>query len=110
MSNQELAKKLHITKMKSTLIFIDNIWGADVADMQLISKLNKVIRFLLCVIDISSKYELVVPLKEKKKILQLLKVFKNFWMSLIVNQIKYWQMKGVNFTIDQLNYGSKIMI
>ena len=27
--------------------FLDNIWGADLADMQLISKFNKGIRFLL---------------------------------------------------------------
>ena len=30
----------------------DNIWGADLADMQLTNKLNKRFRFLLCVIDI----------------------------------------------------------
>ena len=46
--------------------FIDNIWGADFADMQLISKFNKGFRFLLCAIDISSKYAWVIPLKEKK--------------------------------------------
>ena len=34
--------------------------------MQLISKFNKGFRFLLCVIDISSKYTWVVPLKDKK--------------------------------------------
>ena len=34
--------------------------------MQLISKFNKGFRFLLCVIDISSKYASVVPLKDKK--------------------------------------------
>ena len=34
--------------------------------MQLISKLNKGFRFLLCVIDVSSKYAWVVPLKDKK--------------------------------------------
>ena len=34
--------------------------------MQLISKFNKGFRFLLCVIDIFSKYALVVPLKDKK--------------------------------------------
>ena len=28
--------------------FIDNIWGADLADMQLINKFNKRLRFLLC--------------------------------------------------------------
>ena len=34
--------------------------------MQLISKFNTGFRFLLCVIDIFSKYGLVVPLKNKK--------------------------------------------
>ena len=33
--------------------------------MQLISKFNKAFRFLLCVIDIFSKYTWVVPLKDK---------------------------------------------
>ena len=36
--------------------------------MQLISKFNKGFRFLLCVIDIFSKYASVVPLKDKKGI------------------------------------------
>ena len=34
--------------------------------MQLISKFNKGFRFLLCVVDIFSKYAWVVPLKDKK--------------------------------------------
>ena len=34
--------------------------------MQLICKFNKGFRFLLCVIDIYSKYAWVVPLKDKK--------------------------------------------
>ena len=42
------------------------IYSADLADMQLLSKYNKGIRFLLCVIDIFSKYAWVVPLKDKK--------------------------------------------
>ena len=46
----------------------NNIWGADLADMQLISKYNKGIRFLLCVIDVCSKYTQIVPLKDKKNI------------------------------------------
>ena len=41
--------------------------GADLADMQLISKFNKEFRFLLCVIDIFTKYAWVVPLKDKKR-------------------------------------------
>ena len=36
--------------------------------MQLTSKFNKGFRFLLCVIDIFSKYAWVVPLKVKKGI------------------------------------------
>ena len=36
--------------------------------MQLISKSNKGFRFLLCVIDIYSKYARVIPLKDKKGI------------------------------------------
>ena len=46
--------------------FKDNIWGADLADMQLISKYNKGIRYILCAIDLFSKYAFVVPLKDKK--------------------------------------------
>ena len=42
--------------------------GADLADMQFISKCNKGVRFLLCVIGLFSKYDWVVPLKDKKGI------------------------------------------
>ena len=45
-----------VEKRKVYSIFRDNIWGAHLADMQLLSKYNKGIRFLLCVIDIFSKY------------------------------------------------------
>ena len=57
-SDKELAEELHkpnikkIKKRKVQSPFIDNIWGADLADMQLISKFNKGICFLLCVFDI----------------------------------------------------------
>ena len=34
--------------------------------MQLVSKFNKGSKFLLCVIDICTKYAWVVPLKDKK--------------------------------------------
>ena len=70
--NQQLAEELHkpiIKKFKKRNIhaaFKDNIWGVDLADMQLLSRYNKGTRFLLCVIDIFSKYAWVVPLKDKK--------------------------------------------
>ena len=59
--NQQLAEELHkpiIRKFKKRKIyscFKDNIWGVDLADMQLISKHNKGIRYLLCVTDLFSK-------------------------------------------------------
>ena len=57
----QLADELHkpiIRKFKKRKVyssFRDNIWGADLADVQLLSKFNKGFRFLLCVIDIFSK-------------------------------------------------------
>ena len=44
----------------------DNIWAADFADTQLIRNSNKVFRLSLCVIDVYSNYDWVVPLKNKK--------------------------------------------
>ena len=70
--NQQLAEELHkpiirkFEKRKVHAAFKDNTWGADLADMQLLSKYNKGIRFLLCIIDIFSKYPWVVPLEDKK--------------------------------------------
>ena len=70
----QLADELHkpiIRKFKKRKVyssFRDNIWGVDLADMQLLSKFNKGFRFLLCVIDIVSKYGWVIPLKDKKGI------------------------------------------
>ena len=51
--------------------FIDNTWCANLADMQLLSKFNNGICFLLCVTEIFSKYDQVVSVKDKK-VLQLL--------------------------------------
>ena len=41
-----------LTKRKVYSSFKDNIWGAALADMQLLSKFNKGFRFLLWVTDI----------------------------------------------------------
>ena len=68
--NIQLANELHkpiIKKFKRKVYssFKGNIWGVDLADMQLLSKFNKGFRFLLCVFDIFSKYAWVIPLKDK---------------------------------------------
>ena len=46
--------------------FRDNIWSVDLADMQSLSKYNQGIKYLLCVIDLFSKYAWVIPIKDKK--------------------------------------------
>ena len=72
--NVQLANELHkpiskkLKKRKVYPSFRDNIWSIDLDDMQLLSKFNEGFRFLLCVIDIFSKYAWVVPLKDKKGI------------------------------------------
>ena len=45
--------------------------------MQLISKFDKLISFLLCVIDIYRKYAWIIPLKDKKGI-SITNAFKKF--------------------------------
>ena len=70
--NEQLAEELHksiIRKFRKRRVystFKDNIWGADLANMQLISKSIKRFGFLLCVIDIFRKYTWVVPFQDKK--------------------------------------------
>ena len=72
------------------------MWGADLADMKLISKFNKGTRFLLSVINIFSKYAQVVPLKDKKVI-----TIVNAFQKILDNSIKktntLWVDKGSEF-------------
>ena len=72
--NYQLANELHrqiigkFKRQKVYSLFRDNIWGVDLADMQSLSKYNKGIKYLLCAIDLFSKYAWVVPLKDKRGI------------------------------------------
>ena len=71
--NKQLAEELHkpnIRNFKQRKVyssFKDNIWGVDLAGMTLISKSNKGIKYLLCVIDLFSGYAWVIGLKNKKR-------------------------------------------
>ena len=64
--NYQLANELHrqiirnFKKRKVYSSFRDNIWGVDLAFMQSLSKYNKGIKYLLCAIDLFSKYAWVV--------------------------------------------------
>ena len=72
--NYQLANELHqqiIRKFKRQKVyssFRDNIWGVDLAYMLPLSKYKKGIKYLLCAIDLFSKYTRVVPLKDKRGI------------------------------------------
>ena len=77
------------------------MWGADLPDMQLISKFNKRFLFLLRVIGIFSKYACVVPLKDKKGV-SIVKAFQSILknsMELHSNRkpSKIWVDKGSEF-------------
>ena len=102
--NEQLAKELHkpiIRKFKKRIVhsgFIDNIWVANLAGMQLISKFNKGFRFLLCVIDIHSIYAWVVPLKDKKGA-SIVNVFQKILKESHRKPNKIWVDKGTNFTL-----------
>ena len=69
--------------------------------MQLISKFNEGFRFLLCVIDIYSKYAWVITLKDKKCITIANVFYEILKESIIENQAKYGLIKGAYFIIDQ---------
>ena len=58
----DLAMRQLAEELQKPIIRKDNIWGADLADMQLISQDNKGNRFLLYVINVYSKYIWVAPL------------------------------------------------
>ena len=92
-----LADELHkpvikkFNKRKVYSQFKDNIWGVDLADMQSVSRKNKGIKYLLCAIDLYSKYAFVIPLKDKKGI-SIVNAF---------NKIKQFNRKPNNICVDQ---------
>ena len=89
-----IIRKLKKRKVHSS--FKDNIWGANLADMQLISKLNKGSRFLLCVIDVFSKYTWVIPLNHKK-CTTIVNAFESILIDSKRKLNKIWVYKGSQF-------------
>ena len=73
-SNKILSEELHKPKRKNVprrkiiVNHIDEIFAADLVEMQKFAKLNKEYRYSLTCIDIFSKYSWVIPLKDKKGI------------------------------------------
>ena len=106
--NEQLANKFHkpiIRKLKKRKVysaFKNNIWAADLADMQLISKFNKGFNFLLCVIDIYSKYAGVVPLKDRKGV-TIVNAFQSILKKSNRKPNKIWVDKGGEFYNKSMN-------
>ena len=100
--NIQLANNIHkpiikkFNKRKVISSFKDNIWGVDLADMQLLSKFNKGFRFLLCVIAIFSKYIWIIPLKDKKGI-SIVNAFQIILKESNRKPNKIWVDKGNEF-------------
>ena len=69
--NERLADELHkpiIRKFKNRKVIvgnIDDIWSADLVDMQQLKRYNHGFRYILNVIDVFSKFVWSVPIKDK---------------------------------------------
>ena len=72
--NKTLSEELHKAKRKNyprrriIVNHIDEIFAADLVEMQKFAKLNKGYRYLITCIDIFSKCSWVIPLKDKRGI------------------------------------------
>ena len=97
-----LADELHkpdikkFNKKKVYSQFRDNIWGVDLADTQSLSKKNKGIKYLLCAIDLFSKYAFVIPLKGKKGT-SIVNAFNKIIKQSNRRPIKIWVDQGSEF-------------
>ena len=89
-----IIRKFKRRKVYST--FRDNIWGVNLADMQLLSKFNKGFIFLLCVIGIFSKYTWVIPLKDKR-VISIVDAFQIILKESKRKPNKIWVEKGSEF-------------
>ena len=101
-SSSILADELHkpiikkFNKIKLYSQFKDNIWGVELADMQSLSRKNKGIKYLLCAIDLYSKYAFIAPLTDKKGI-SIVNVFNNIIKQSERKPNKKWVDQGGEF-------------
>ena len=110
-----LADELHkpvikkFNKRKVYSQFKDNIWGVDLADMQSLSRKNKGIKYLLCAIDLYSKYAFVIPLEDKKGI-SIVNAFDKIIKQSNRKSNKIWVDQGGEFYNNVLKNGYQTMI
>ena len=92
--HQPIIRKFNKRKVYSQ--FKDNIWGVDLADIQSLSRKNKGIKYLLCAIDLYSKYAFVIPLKDKKGV-SLVNTFNKITKQSNRKPNKIWVDQGGEF-------------
>ena len=107
--NYQLSNEFHkqiIRKFKRRKVyssFRDNIWHADLSDMQPLSKCNKGFRYLLCAIDLFIKYAWVLPLKnmgcsfERQKSNSIVNAFQKLLVISNRKPKKIWVYQGGEF-------------
>ena len=105
---KQLADELHkpikrkFTRRRVIVNHIDEIWAADLVEMQQFSKWNKGYKYLLMVIDVFSKYGWIVPLKNKQG-----ENVKEAFKSIFKNGRKpeyLWTDKGSDFYNKHVKY------
>jgi len=98
----QLAEELHkpvVKNFRKRRVYvkgIDEIWAADLIDMQSFAEYNDGFKYLLSVVDIFSKYGWIVPLKDKsgKSVSQ---AFEKIFTSSERKPKKLWVDKGKEF-------------
>ena len=112
-----LAQEFHkpmIKKFKRRNVFArfkDNIWAADLVEMGSLSSKNHGVRYLLCVIDVITKYDWIKLLKDKKAktVLQQFFGFTEIVKESKDQANKLWVDQGESFTIVLCKNGKTIM-
>ena len=90
-------------RRKTVVAGIDTQWQADLADLSKLSKSNDKHRYLLCIIDVFSKYAWVVPIKDKTGktlVIAFKSVLKVDDVQKVCKQIKELNSKIKNFKIS----------
>ena len=86
----------HFKKRRVISKHVDDIWAADLVDMQYYSRTNKGFKYILMIIDVFSKYGWAVPLKNKTGA-EIVRAFSEIWTSGQKPPKYLWTDKGKEF-------------
>ena len=86
----------HFQKRRVFVKNVDDIWAADLIDMQYYSRTNKGYKYILMIIDVFSKYGWAIPVKNKSGP-EMVKAFGELWNSGQKPPKYLWTDKGKEF-------------